>query len=208
MRLMNENEADKLYQEIFCADRIERWESWQRDGNTKAGMRPSGDHPLAEISKTKWRWKGGITYYHGYRQVRIPKHPRASAGKGRYVFEHILMMEILLGEFVPLGKIVHHKNEIRDDNVPNNLQLLSDPRHHVEVHRIARAVAGCGNPDWRKCTICGAYDNPENLTAWHRSWSETNRAMSIYRHAACHAAVEKARYHSHKEALKSQLLQA
>ena len=55
-----------------------------------------------------------------------PDHPRA--GKGQYVFEHILVMERILGRYLLPTESVHHRNGVRDDNRPENLELWTRPQ--------------------------------------------------------------------------------
>lgn len=58
----------------------------------------------------------------GYVFVKCPEHPRANPNTGR-VREHILVMEKKLGRYLFPGEEVHHKNSLRADNEPDNLEL-------------------------------------------------------------------------------------
>jgi hypothetical protein len=60
--------------------------------------------------------------------IFVPGHPRAVTGNGRYVFEHILVMEQLLGRYLLAHETVHHRNGVRDDNRPENLELWTRPQ--------------------------------------------------------------------------------
>jgi hypothetical protein len=84
-------------------------------------------------------WRGGTTKHHaGYVMVRVVGHPRATRNGG-YVFEHILVMEEMLGRHLDVGENVHHKNGVKDDNRPENLELWVRPQ--PPGIRVADAVA-------------------------------------------------------------------
>jgi HNH endonuclease len=54
-------------------------------------------------------------------------HPKAKAANG-YILEHVLVMEELLGRYLVDGENVHHKNGVKDDNRPENLELWIRPQ--------------------------------------------------------------------------------
>lgn len=57
----------------------------------------------------------------GYAFIRVDDHPRA--GSNGYVREHVWVMEQMIGRYLLPGEEVHHKNGVRDDNRPTNLEL-------------------------------------------------------------------------------------
>jgi hypothetical protein len=58
----------------------------------------------------------------GYVWVRGPKgHPNAK--RGNWIAEHVLVMSELLGRPLRDGESVHHRNLLKDDNRPENLEL-------------------------------------------------------------------------------------
>lgn len=99
----------------------------------------------ASVQRDQWghlnpAWKGGRTLHHkGYVYRYAPDHPRASNG---YVFEHILVAESMLGRYLEEGETVHHKNGIKSDNRPENIQVFDSPGAHSKHHAaLRRAVA-------------------------------------------------------------------
>lgn len=87
------------------------------------------------------RWKGGTKIVRGYVWEHCPDHP-TKQGKGptnKYVLQHRLVMEKILGRYLEPHEQVHHKNGIRDDNRPENLELwvIQQPpgaREHEQQH--------------------------------------------------------------------------
>ena len=85
----------------------------------------------------------------GYIMVRLPEHPRARTHG--YVFEHILVMEEMLGRPLFADETVHHRNGIRDDNRRENLELWVRPQP-IGI-RVSDAV------EWAR-NILGRYGEP------------------------------------------------
>jgi len=78
------------------------------------------------------RWNGGTSKTRGYVKQLVPDHPFARNG---YVLQHRLVMEKMLGRLLTAEEVVHHKNGIKDDNRPENLQLFPNNAAHLQFHR-------------------------------------------------------------------------
>ena len=84
--------------------------------------------------KNNRNWKGGVIVNgEGYIMLRQPYHPRAN--KYGYVFEHILVMEKVLGRFLIDNEVIHHINGIKEDNKIENLHLFNNHSEHMKFHR-------------------------------------------------------------------------
>lgn len=70
---------------------------------------------------------GRYVTYQGYVKVKVPEHHRAN--KNGYVYEHILVAEKMVGRKIGIDEDVHHVNENRSDNRPENLEVLSRSKH-------------------------------------------------------------------------------
>jgi hypothetical protein len=77
-------------------------------------------------------WKGGrIKDERGYISLNTPNHPHSRKG---YVYEHRLVMEKILGRYLTKDEHVHHKNRIKDDNRPENLELVLNANHYGNIY--------------------------------------------------------------------------
>lgn len=87
---------------------------------------------ITEAQRIRWVMEER-THIHsdGYVMIYCPYHHGAYRS---YVYEHRLIVERMLGRRLEPGEKVHHKNEIRHDNRPENLVLV-DEAQHQKIHR-------------------------------------------------------------------------
>jgi endogenous inhibitor of DNA gyrase (YacG/DUF329 family) len=86
---------------------------------------------ISQTGPKNHMWKGGKHInYGGYMVVYKPEHPFASR---KYIMEHRVVMEKILGRYLEPFEIIHHKNGIKTDNRPENLQLAIRKAHFGQV---------------------------------------------------------------------------
>ena len=91
--------------------------------------------------KNSPNWKGGRIRNNGYVLIYCPEHPRAKLKVEGYVGEHILVMESHLGRYLFPNEIIHHINEVKEDNRIKNLELTTrqeHSRHHLTKKPISK----------------------------------------------------------------------
>lgn len=104
-------------------------------------------------------WRGGRSVAsNGYVLVHVGKaHPLADV-RG-YAYEHRLVAERTLGRSLRAGEIVHHRDGDKQNNAPENLEVLPSIAHHRVEHRRsgrARRLPGEENPRVPCACGCGA----------------------------------------------------
>lgn len=83
------------------------------------------------------KWNGGrVQHPEGYVYILSKNHPRKN--KSGYVYEHILVMEKILGRYKWPEEVVHHINGKKHDNRPSNLMLFPNNASHIRYHRLLR----------------------------------------------------------------------
>jgi hypothetical protein len=98
----------------------------------------------------------------------------------RREFVHRAEAKKTTGGELPPGAIVHHINGDKKDNRPENLMICNNRAEHSKIHMMERAEKECGHADWRKCSVCKKWDDPNAMTLHGRS----------FRHKECHRIYE------------------
>lgn len=136
---------------------------------------------------------GAIEASHGYKLVYVGKDHHLADCRG-YAYEHRVIMEKKLGRKLAPGEVVHHKNEVKSDNHPDNLEVKPSNAAHLNGHRrvgLSRKTHDEGNPEITCACGCGGklpkfdkYNRPRLFMTGHnhrgkpRAWSTKKGARS------------------------------
>ena len=97
--------------------------------------------PLSKGGDLHPTWKGGRRVLNtGYIEIWIPKTDKfyEMSYKG-YILEHRYLMAKKLNRLLHSWEHVDHKNNIKDDNNLNNLQLL-DNKYHSQITKMRARI--------------------------------------------------------------------
>lgn len=98
---------------------------------------------MYRVHRAKPTWKGGRSLdKDGY--VRLSGHrDHPEANQHGQILEHRYVMEKFLGRYLASGELVHHINEIKDDNRIENLEIVSSG-DHMRKHDVRLRMDGGG----------------------------------------------------------------
>jgi len=82
------------------------------------------------------------------------------------IYEHVEVAQRALGRQLPRGAVVHHWNENKSDNRPENLLICPNSSYHKLIHQRTDAYEACGHAGWLKCKYCGQYESRGGLYIW------------------------------------------
>lgn len=120
---------------IKCVNvgRTQSEETKRKRRETMKRMRPSRATEFKKgenLGENSWNWKGEQYMSQGYVYVWQLGHHRAKCGR---VLRSVLVLEEKLGRPIKDGYVVHHHNDVRDDDRPENLFELT-PSEHARLH--------------------------------------------------------------------------
>lgn len=129
------NMGSQKYIYAACLDcGKERWVQLLRDYPVASRCQKCGSKHHSKTGEQSNSWKGGRRKYgDGYIGIWLAQDDffHLMANNVHCVMEHRLVMAKHLNRCLLPWEIVHHKNDIHDDNRLENLELITDRRFHL-----------------------------------------------------------------------------
>lgn len=110
----------------------------------------------------------------GYCLVYDKEHPRVKESvRGRMIPETLLVVEAKMGKYLKRDAKIWHF----DRNVlgVKNLVVCENYSYMSLLIQRRKAYEACGNPSYRKCPVCGGYDDPDKMLKNGRGYRHRQR---------------------------------
>ena len=88
---------------------------------------------VRRFGKDSPSWKGGKITKGGYIYIYKPEHPFCDGEN--YVAEHRFVIEQQIGRYLLSKEDCHHRNNIKDDNRPQNLMAFISKSAHMRFEK-------------------------------------------------------------------------
>jgi len=116
---------------VKCKQCSKITKKYDREGslfcNQECYFRWKRKHPNKRAYKEK-------IFVNGYFYLYLPTHPNAIK-KGRYIAEHRFVAEKNIGRYLTKLEIAHHKNGNKQDNRPENIEVLTISEHNKLTYK-------------------------------------------------------------------------
>jgi hypothetical protein len=116
-----------------CSDNHHKGQHFSPRTELKKGIKLSESTKQKMRGRTPWNYKGKTTNDQGYILRHAPKHPEAD--QHGQIREHRLIVEKHIGRTLQKSEVVHHVNEVRNDNRIQNLMVFRTNTTHLRFHR-------------------------------------------------------------------------
>ena len=124
---------NKVVERVKARERKRAWR--QREHVKRYGVgagNMAGKHGKHARGEKNGRWNGGrMRTSHGYIAVKVPWNHHLRQAHG-YAYAHQIVAEKKLGRRLKSNETVHHKNGVRDDNRPSNIEVMTKTEHARE----------------------------------------------------------------------------
>lgn len=103
-----------------------------QDPKEREKSRLAHNYSIHHSGSLATNWKGGKVKSNNYWLIYQSNHPNAV---NKYIKRANLVAEQYLNRYLNKEEIVHHINNIKDDDRPKNLYVFDNKRKHTSYHK-------------------------------------------------------------------------
>jgi len=130
-------------------------------------------HKGKHIGKKNNNWKGGRRKVNGYITICLPPDSffiSMTHKNDNIIKEHRLIMAKYLGRCLKSWEVVHHKNNIKDDNRIENLELIENDSKHKSLYSHRESTIPNKKEYIKKYHKQYYKNNQKRLNEYHKLW--------------------------------------